>query len=157
MTSTSRGPIPLPSTHISRTVSEIQLCEDMVVAEWREMCMFQRLVAGMKERKEARPISSDSRDSRLVYGYTNPVPAPPKIITPHESPCAYIDDTAPFRLGEPSDIPHLPGVTTTKTSSSSSWQQGNDWFVEDNFEAATAVASTVDDSNDDEDIFSMDI
>lgn len=140
----------------------------MVVAEWREMCMFQRLVAGMKERKEARPKTADSRDS--------PILAPPKMITPHESPSAYIDDTAPFRLGEASDIPLLPRITTTKTSStgchtsirsttttmhssSNSCQQGvrsNDWFVEDTFDG-TAITSTVDDSNDDEEIFSMDI
>ena len=47
-------PIPLPSTHISRTTSELQLQEDMAVAEWREVCMFRRLVDGMKERQRAQ-------------------------------------------------------------------------------------------------------
>ena len=43
-------PIPLPCTHISRTTSELQLQEDMALAEYRELCMFRRLVDGMKER-----------------------------------------------------------------------------------------------------------
>lgn len=46
-------PIPLPCTHISRTSSEMQLTEDMALAEFREMCMFHRLVVGMKERQQA--------------------------------------------------------------------------------------------------------
>ena len=46
-------PIPLPCTHISRTTSELQLTEDMVLAEFREMCMYHRLVEGMKERQQA--------------------------------------------------------------------------------------------------------
>ena len=46
-------PIPLPCAHISRTSSEMQLTEDMALAEFREMCMFHRLVVGMKERQQA--------------------------------------------------------------------------------------------------------
>ena len=46
-------PIPLPCTHISRTTSELQLTEEMALAEFREMCMYHRLVEGMKERQQA--------------------------------------------------------------------------------------------------------
>lgn len=45
--------IPMPSSHIHRTRSELQLREDMAAAEWRDMCMFHRLVKGMRERQQA--------------------------------------------------------------------------------------------------------
>lgn len=44
--------IPLPSTHIARTQSELQLSEDMAAAEWKDMCMFYRVVGGIRERQE---------------------------------------------------------------------------------------------------------
>ena len=43
--------IPLPSTHIPRTKSELQLTEDTAAAEWADMCMFHRLVTGIRERQ----------------------------------------------------------------------------------------------------------
>jgi hypothetical protein len=36
--------IPLPDSHIRRTQSELQLIEDKVVAEFRDLCMFYRVV-----------------------------------------------------------------------------------------------------------------
>lgn len=45
-------PIPLPASHIHRTSSELQLSEDTVVAEYRELCMYHRLVVGMEERSK---------------------------------------------------------------------------------------------------------
>jgi len=42
--------IPLPKTHIKRTESEIQLHDDTIEAEFREYCMFNRLVQGMHKR-----------------------------------------------------------------------------------------------------------
>lgn len=47
----SRAPIPLPSSHIHRTKSELQLDEDMHAAEFRDRCMFQRLVTGIQSRQ----------------------------------------------------------------------------------------------------------
>jgi len=44
--------IPLPSSHILRTQSELQLCEDMVEAEWRELRMFYRVVNGIRSRQQ---------------------------------------------------------------------------------------------------------
>mmetsp|Transcript_17667 Transcript_17667/g.26346 ORF Transcript_17667/g.26346 Transcript_17667/m.26346 type:complete len:211 (-) Transcript_17667:161-793(-) len=49
--SPSSDTIPMPKAHIRRTPSEVQLCEDMAAAEWREMCMFHRLVNGMQKRQ----------------------------------------------------------------------------------------------------------
>mmetsp|Transcript_16428 Transcript_16428/g.36478 ORF Transcript_16428/g.36478 Transcript_16428/m.36478 type:complete len:280 (-) Transcript_16428:271-1110(-) len=43
--------IPFPSSHIPRTKSELQLHEDTAAAEWADMCMFHRLVTGIRERQ----------------------------------------------------------------------------------------------------------
>lgn len=42
--------IPLPSSHIPRTQSELQLCDDMAAAEWRDLCMFHRVVNGIRDK-----------------------------------------------------------------------------------------------------------
>ena len=44
--------IPLPESHIKRTESELQLRENMAVAEYRDRCMFHRLVSGIRRRQE---------------------------------------------------------------------------------------------------------
>ncbi len=43
--------IPMPSYHIRRTDSEAQLFEDMAVAEYRDRCMFNRLITGIRQRQ----------------------------------------------------------------------------------------------------------
>ena len=43
--------IPLPSSHVHRTQSELQLCQDMEVAEMRDASMFNRLVNGIRVRQ----------------------------------------------------------------------------------------------------------
>jgi len=45
-------PLPLPEYHITRTDSEIQLCEDMAIAEMRDRLMFTRLVNGIRQRQD---------------------------------------------------------------------------------------------------------
>lgn len=44
--------IPLPAYHIRRTESEVQLYEDMAIAEYRDRCMFNRLVNGIRRRQQ---------------------------------------------------------------------------------------------------------
>lgn len=166
-------PIPLPPTHIPRTISELQLREDMAVAEWREMCMFQRLVAGMKERKESKQMMTplDSRDSCLKQqqqGAAIPI-LTPKMITPQESPSAYHNTTGDATaqladlLCQASNISEMS--VTTKTAGSSSAlkhrQQrvhSNDWSVE-GFHGTTIESSIAanDVGDDNDEIFSMDI
>jgi len=51
--SSSRA-ISLPATHIPRTQSEQQLRDDTAAAEWRDLCMFHRLVGGIRERQVDR-------------------------------------------------------------------------------------------------------
>eukprot|EP00565_Helicotheca_tamesis_P007362 CAMPEP_0185723466 /NCGR_PEP_ID=MMETSP1171-20130828/305_1 /TAXON_ID=374046 /ORGANISM="Helicotheca tamensis, Strain CCMP826" /LENGTH=220 /DNA_ID=CAMNT_0028391171 /DNA_START=81 /DNA_END=743 /DNA_ORIENTATION=- len=60
--------IPMPRTHIHRTRSELQLREDMAAAEWRDFCMFHRLVNGMRERQQAH-FAAQQRHAQLEgYG-----------------------------------------------------------------------------------------
>eukprot|EP01083_Nonionella_stella_P252793 870586_1 len=44
-------PMNLPSYHIHRTDSEAQLFEDMAVAEYRDRCMFHRLITGIRSQQ----------------------------------------------------------------------------------------------------------
>ena len=50
--SSAAVPIPLPSSHITRTKSELQLREDTAAAEWADLAMFHRLVNGMRDRNQ---------------------------------------------------------------------------------------------------------
>eukprot|EP00529_Nitzschia_sp_RCC80_P031765 CAMPEP_0113494050 /NCGR_PEP_ID=MMETSP0014_2-20120614/28909_1 /TAXON_ID=2857 /ORGANISM="Nitzschia sp." /LENGTH=362 /DNA_ID=CAMNT_0000387935 /DNA_START=534 /DNA_END=1622 /DNA_ORIENTATION=+ /assembly_acc=CAM_ASM_000159 len=43
--------MPFPSSHVHRTASEVQLCEDEEMAERRDLTMFYRLVNGIRERQ----------------------------------------------------------------------------------------------------------
>ncbi|KAI2498946.1 hypothetical protein MHU86_15574 [Fragilaria crotonensis] len=43
--------IPMPSYHVPRTNSEVQLHEDTEAAEWRDLCMFYRIVNGIRDRQ----------------------------------------------------------------------------------------------------------
>ena len=59
-------PLPLPEYHITRTESEIQLCEDMAIAEMRDRLMFTRLVNGIRQRQtlqRERPLSRLARSA----------------------------------------------------------------------------------------------
>jgi len=62
--------IPLPSYHIQRTESEVQLREDMAVAEYRDRIMFNRLITGIRKRQyecqhhQYYGPSHDSRDQQ---------------------------------------------------------------------------------------------
>jgi hypothetical protein len=54
--------IPIPITNcMHRTPSEIQLCEDAITADYRDYCMFARIVNGISSRQSA------DLDFDLVY------------------------------------------------------------------------------------------
>lgn len=44
--------IPMPACHMQRTESEVQLHEDNAVAEYRDQCMFNRVVRGTRHRQQ---------------------------------------------------------------------------------------------------------
>eukprot|EP01083_Nonionella_stella_P119400 356881_1 len=53
-------PMNLPSYHIHRTDSEAQLFEDMAVAEYRDRCMFHRLITGIRNQQTSQQQSQQS-------------------------------------------------------------------------------------------------
>ena len=86
--------IPLPESHVQRTRSEVQLCEDMASAEHREWNMFSRVVMNgrIRERPPSRvgtvdgataesmltpPPAWTDDDARLSSATATPRPPPP--------------------------------------------------------------------------------
>mmetsp|Transcript_21300 Transcript_21300/g.31368 ORF Transcript_21300/g.31368 Transcript_21300/m.31368 type:complete len:215 (-) Transcript_21300:245-889(-) len=71
--------IPLPKCHIRRTPSEQQLYDDMANAEWREECMFRRLVNGMQRRQVDICASQYRHDQkrRELHGANERIPMQP--------------------------------------------------------------------------------
>ena len=57
-------PIPLPSSHIHRTASEIDLLLDQKQARARERIMFQRIVAGMVSRQHSEQVTSITKTNQ---------------------------------------------------------------------------------------------
>jgi len=173
--------IPLPRTHIPRTISELQLREDMAVAEWHEMCMFHRLVEGMKERQQAQQHGTSccaSQDSTFHPSSTRQLP---KTITPQESPvCVDDSDRSAFlvevlhRASELGDLttetsatgPTISSSSSSATANSNKQQQqaqlvrDDDWSLE-GFASSTITATTSsfvhNDDKEDEGIFTLDL
>lgn len=81
--------IPMPRSHVPRTDSEVQLREDMAAAEWRDLCMFYRVVHGIRERQNASPegVAIDASDitneaiERIVSARQSTEPT----VTPYDS------------------------------------------------------------------------
>lgn len=73
--------IPLPSSHVSRTQSELQLSIDEEAAEQRDARMFHRMVNGIRERQHQAvvdgfgilPKSFDQSISRIVQARLAPL------------------------------------------------------------------------------------
>lgn len=59
--------IPLPMSHMHRTQSEVQLCEDMKTAEQRDLNMFYRLVNGIRERQMDLVRENDSSTAAAAF------------------------------------------------------------------------------------------
>lgn len=57
--------LPLPRSHISRTESEIQLEDDQAEAEWRDYCMFQRIVMGITKKQNKMYETLCSQSARV--------------------------------------------------------------------------------------------
>lgn len=105
--------IPLPSSHVHRTHSEVQLCEDMESAELRDLNMFYRLVNGIRDRQMslAADHSGNNNSSSLLplerhyhHQYHHPVAASQ---VEAETCLAHIIRTrnAPLDVGIPSTHP----------------------------------------------------
>ena len=75
---TKSSNIPLPSTYVSRTQSEVQLAIDVAVAERRDERMFHRIVKGIQDRhrqvkeKASTTVSTHSQSTPRT-GHTDHV------------------------------------------------------------------------------------
>ena len=56
--------IPLPKSHIRRTESESNLTENLRLAEFRDQCMFNRLVNGIQKQQQLL-YNAEFHDTRL--------------------------------------------------------------------------------------------
>eukprot|EP00538_Stauroneis_constricta_P011745 CAMPEP_0119573374 /NCGR_PEP_ID=MMETSP1352-20130426/45093_1 /TAXON_ID=265584 /ORGANISM="Stauroneis constricta, Strain CCMP1120" /LENGTH=346 /DNA_ID=CAMNT_0007623063 /DNA_START=198 /DNA_END=1238 /DNA_ORIENTATION=+ len=65
-TATETKSIPLPKDHVRRTESELQLCEDMAVAEQKDLNMFYRLINGIRDRQIALARGQDGACLRVA-------------------------------------------------------------------------------------------
>jgi len=65
---TRSSSIPLPSSHVARTQSEVQLSIDQAAAEERDIHMFYRLVNGIRQRQNAlrSPEDHDAHSDRSI-------------------------------------------------------------------------------------------
>jgi hypothetical protein len=108
--------IPLPSSHISRTESEMQLAVDIAAAEKRDERMFHRLITGIQARHQKQassnkpsfrtsriaPASSESQDQTETNIQTVDSPAPTSGYCPVTA-IAKIVDTHHTRLHDSQD------------------------------------------------------
>jgi hypothetical protein len=94
--------IPLPSSHVYRTQSELQLCEDMAVAEHREMNMFYRVVNGIRERQMI-PGSSDTSSNSLRSSERSVTNITPTRNTPAERYTSTLETIPSFQM--PGQVP----------------------------------------------------
>lgn len=65
--------IPLPDSHVHRTRSEVQLCEDMESAEQRDLNMFHRLVNGIRDRQ--MDLVQENKFSNAAAAFYDPAHA----------------------------------------------------------------------------------
>jgi len=130
---------PVPITKgLRRTPSEIQLCEDLALAEHRDYCMFTRIVSGIQRRQ------SEQQDMYCLYENDA------CLANIHRTRCGAAEDSRSLESRHQSLLDVL-GNPSLKTS--------HDFLTE----AQSVVASSNYDTilnkqeDDDEDIFVMDL
>lgn len=181
-TSAVSNNIPLPSTYVSRTESEVQLAIDVAAAERRDERMFHRLINGIQDRhrqmKKKAGLSTPSRsnprttntsrDSGIIKDSNEclyPATAIANIVGTHHSTDSVsntqcIDDHGNNDgVQSPSTIQSKMIQTPASKNLSDSTLSDNDWSitgydvsVSDNIEL-----NDMDQEDDDEDIFVLDL
>ena len=103
-----RKTIPIKN-HLLRTASELQLQEDTVAAEWRDLAMFHRLVQGMRNRQRAQ-----QQERQIVQMQQRMSRSDPELL---ESLFAEDEDTDDYYEHESSDHAGRPEASTSSRSS----------------------------------------
>jgi hypothetical protein len=147
--------IPLPSTHVARTQSELQLYLDEEVAEQRDTNMFYRLVNGIRERQSSPTRDVDATSERCIAGiYQTRLASHVEVC---ERNCSF----------DPADTPNWRSLNSPRQVSEGS--TNDEWsingFDSSQHEQPNAVAVAItnialhheEDDEDDEGVFSLDL
>ena len=141
--------IPLPSSHVARTQSEVQLSLDQEVAEQRDVHMFYRLVNGIRERHTFPHYHAHAPDEHVARSESSIA----RILHTRRS---LIDSTDNIMMHEEQPQQMLNPIRrrTSVTSASDSWSiTGFDWVEP----ADDRQATTQEDVEEDEGVFALDL
>jgi hypothetical protein len=102
--------IPLPESHVHRTRSEVQLCEDMESAEQRDLNMFYRLVNGIRDRQ--MHLVRDNESSNAAAAYYDPAHG----LTEAEQSLAHIIHTRNAPVAAASASKNITNITNNNNN-----------------------------------------
>ena len=150
--------IPLPNSHVARTQSELQLSEDMAAAERRDLCMFYRILRGIRERQDAHAVPiygqrfGRNENSRPMKGTSQDIAAMDGArVTPFESSTGNLPLQHGERVRDP--VASLPPSVRASTHKDNGWSiTGFDEDLQEPYQYAIIEEDTSDDA-----IFEMDL
>lgn len=119
--SPNSAPIPLPSTHLRRTTSEVDIEEAHKIAEWRETRMYHRLLTGMMKRSQEKGLDQNPKIIRslenLMLTQASPIETSSK--QNEEWDIIGIDEQQGMGRGQKSE--NLYSSSLSKKPSATSW------------------------------------
>jgi len=160
----------MPRSHIPRTNSEAQLDEDTAAAEFRDLCMFYRVVNGIRDRQASNSMETDDQlddDFGIQKSGGNSI-----ISRHHSHPNQSLDAVTPYQSSNEAS-PHAytyfegylaqqpcPGVEPNSIV-----EGGDDWSISgyDDPETRTHHRQNdvpiveADDDNEDDGVFNMEL
>jgi hypothetical protein len=144
--------IPLPSSHVARTQSEIQLCLDEEAAERRDANMFYRLVNGIRKRQSSptRDVDVISSERSIAGIY-------------HSRLASHVEVTEQKYAFDLAETPMWQMLDSTRTRVSESEGSSNDEWSFSGFDSYqheqpnASATVTLHDEEDDEGMFSLDL
>jgi hypothetical protein len=155
MGSSRSSNIPLPSTHVPRTQSELQLYLDEEVAEQRDINMFYRLVNGIRERQlsPTRDMEDSTSSERSIAGIY------------HTRLASHVEDCEQNWPLDPADTPKWEPLDSTRQVSKGPGSTNDEWsmsgFDSSQHERPIAIATNAlhgeEDDEDDYGVFSFDL
>lgn len=150
--------IPLPSSHVHRTQSEVQLSLDQEVAEQREVSMFYRLVNGIRDRQAEQMASSERSVASIMQTRYRDLGTEDDPISSHISP-----DNASHYWQLPTCMPFTEADHEAPCSME---EEAEEWSISgfDNQDSAAATiaaalppASSHENDTDSDEIFDLDM
>lgn len=155
---------PLPKSHVARTQSELQLSEDMAAAEWQDLCMFYRVVGGIREQQQqcssrrhhGVPIhQSAQQEQQPIRDWTGKDVSSTVDTAARVTPFETYDSPQDNRTAVLPPYPKSLLVKSPRRSSDGGWSiTGFDDDLQDNGGSPLAL---IEQDNDDEAIFVMDL